>query len=101
VNDRRIDIVHSQRGTSRVLVKYIDQNPELYGLDSHLLGALKPTRLVVGEVELAQQHRVRRLVERRAKREASPRPTSACQDRAGRHGAFEQVLCRERGTRNA
>ena len=77
VHDGVVDETERQRGSRRVFVEDVAHDVELDRLERDVLRTVEPARLVVGQVELPQEKRVCRAVERGAACEAALRPPRA------------------------
>jgi len=78
VRDGRVDVVDGEGGARGVLVEDVAEDAELDGLARDLEGGGESLRLVVSQVELAEQHRLRGLVERRPRGEPLLCPSRPC-----------------------
>ena len=73
VGERGVEIAAGERGAGRVLVQHVRQDIELERLQRDRVRLAEVATLVEREVELPQQHRVGRAIERGARREAASR----------------------------
>lgn len=65
---RGVDVPCRKRRARRVLAEHIDEDAKFECLPGKLVRPLEASPLVVRKVQLPKQHRLRRLVERRARR---------------------------------
>ena len=77
MSDRRFEVPIRESGACRILMNDVRQDVELERLIRHAERLRKAPRLVMGEVELPEEHRVGRSIERRARRESLSRETAA------------------------
>jgi hypothetical protein len=96
------DVEFAQRGggASRVLMEDVREDPERERRPGKLEGLLEVSALEVGQVKLPQEHRVRRLVDARSRRETSLRPDPPSPRGGGRQRAAQILLGRHRARRS-
>ncbi len=92
VRDRGVDVAGRERSPRRVLPEDVDEHAELQRLTSDLVRRSKAPQLEVREIELAQQHRLRRLVEGRMGCEPLSCPARTRCRRPGHHRLAKELF---------
>ncbi len=93
---RAIDVAQRLRRARDVLVDHVGQHVELRGSARRSRAPCRSGGTRSGEVELAQQHRLRGPIEPPRRGEPPPRPDRPGARRLRAHGALEQLLGRQR-----
>lgn len=87
VTDGHVEITRGDRGARGVVMHHVAHDAEIDRALGGLARAPETTRLEMREVELTKEHRLRRAIERRARRETSTREARSRHGVPRDHGA--------------